>query len=76
MFIGPLCYFDDHLVWLRDDRYAVIGDMRGQNSAVLSGMSLSELNMVAVMDHTLHYAPRKYLIFVLAIFHQNPRVQS
>lgn len=51
-------------MWLRDDRYAVIGDMRGQNSAVLSGMSLSELNMVAVMDHTLHYAPRKYLICV------------
>lgn len=31
--------------------------MRGQNSAVLSGMSLSELNMVAIMDPALHYAP-------------------
>ncbi|XP_046671359.1 proto-oncogene tyrosine-protein kinase ROS-like [Homalodisca vitripennis] len=55
---GPLCYFDNHLVWLRDDRYAVIGDMMGQNSAVLSGMSLSELNMVAVVDTALHYSPR------------------
>ncbi|XP_046670760.1 proto-oncogene tyrosine-protein kinase ROS-like isoform X1 [Homalodisca vitripennis] len=46
------------MVWLRDDRYAVIGDMMGQNSAVLSGMSLSELNMVAVVDTALHYSPR------------------
>lgn len=56
---GPLCYFDSHLVWLRDDRYAVIGDMRGHNSAVLSGMSLSGLNMVTVMDHALHHLPSK-----------------
>ncbi|XP_075227577.1 receptor protein-tyrosine kinase sevenless [Lycorma delicatula] len=55
---GPLCYFDDHLVWLRDDHNAVIGNMEGQYSAVLSGLSLSELSAVAILDTALHPSPK------------------
>ncbi|XP_021913370.1 proto-oncogene tyrosine-protein kinase ROS isoform X3 [Zootermopsis nevadensis] len=54
---GPLCYFGDHLLWLQDDRNAVIGDLNGQNTAVISGTSLSGLNMVAVLDSALHHYP-------------------
>ncbi|KAK6636659.1 hypothetical protein RUM43_010321 [Polyplax serrata] len=50
---GPLRYFSDHLLWLQDNRKAVIGDLSGQNVAVISGMSLFGLNMVAVLDHNL-----------------------
>ena len=50
---GPLCYFSDHLLWLQDNKKAVIGDLTGQNAAIISGMSLLGLNMVAVMDHNL-----------------------
>ncbi|XP_054270502.1 proto-oncogene tyrosine-protein kinase ROS isoform X2 [Macrosteles quadrilineatus] len=73
---GPLCYFDNHLVWLRDDRYAVIGDMQGQNSAVLSGLSLSELNMVTIMDHALHYAPRGRKLSEVSVIPQPISQQS
>lgn len=55
--LGPLCYFSDHLLWLQDDRNAVIGDMNGQNAAVISGMSLSGLHMVAILDPALHQLP-------------------
>ncbi|XP_063241344.1 proto-oncogene tyrosine-protein kinase ROS isoform X2 [Bacillus rossius redtenbacheri] len=54
---GPLCYFSDHLLWLQDDRNAVIGDLAAQNTAVISGMSLSGLSMVAVRDPALHTYP-------------------
>jgi hypothetical protein len=60
--LGPLCYFGDHLLWLQDDRNAVIADMNGQNTAVISGTSLSGLNMVAVLDPVLHHYPSKYVI--------------
>lgn len=56
-----MCYFDDHLVWLRDDHNAVIGDMKGQYSAVLSGLSLSELSAVAILDPALHPSPSKLI---------------
>ena len=36
---GPLCYFSQHLLWLQDDRNAVIGDLGGQNAAVITGSS-------------------------------------
>nr|CAD7570351.1 unnamed protein product [Timema californicum] len=58
---GPLCYFNDHLLWLQDDRNAVIGDLSGQNAALISGMSLSGLNVVAVTDPALHRHPRDYI---------------
>lgn len=63
---GPLCYFSDHLLWLRDNRNAVIGDLNGQNAAVISGMSLSGLNMVAIMDPAIHQAISKCLTFIAA----------
>lgn len=61
-FLGPLCYFGDHLLWLQDDRNAVIADMSGQNTAVISGTRLSDLNMVAVLDPVLHHYPSKYAV--------------
>ncbi|XP_011637649.1 proto-oncogene tyrosine-protein kinase ROS isoform X2 [Pogonomyrmex barbatus] len=55
---GPLCYFSEHLLWLQDDRNAVIGDLFGQNTAVINGITLSGLYMVAVMDPALHHYPK------------------
>ncbi|RZF32704.1 hypothetical protein LSTR_LSTR004132, partial [Laodelphax striatellus] len=60
---GPLCYFDNRLVWLRDDHNAVIGDMQGQYTAALSGLSLSELSVVSVMDPALHPTPEGVDVF-------------
>ncbi|XP_012234446.2 proto-oncogene tyrosine-protein kinase ROS isoform X2 [Linepithema humile] len=54
---GPLCYFSEHLLWLQDDRNAVIGDLSGQNTAVINGITLSGLYMVAIMDPALHQYP-------------------
>ncbi|XP_076178506.1 receptor protein-tyrosine kinase sevenless isoform X1 [Ptiloglossa arizonensis] len=55
---GPLCYFSEHLLWLQDDRNAVIGDLSGQNTAIINGITLSSLHMVAVMDPALHQYPK------------------
>ncbi|XP_072751260.1 proto-oncogene tyrosine-protein kinase ROS isoform X2 [Anoplolepis gracilipes] len=55
---GPLCYFSEHLLWLQDDTNAVIGDLSGQNTAVINGITLSGLHMVAVMDPALHQYPK------------------
>ncbi|XP_011346152.2 proto-oncogene tyrosine-protein kinase ROS isoform X2 [Ooceraea biroi] len=55
---GPLCYFSEHLLWLQDDRNAVIGDLSGQNTAVINGITLSGLHMVAVMDPAFHQYPK------------------
>ncbi|KAK2578971.1 hypothetical protein KPH14_011171 [Odynerus spinipes] len=55
---GPLCYFSEHLLWLQDDRNAVIGDLSGQNTAIINGITLSGLRMVAVMDPALHGYPK------------------
>lgn len=54
---GPLCYFSEHLLWLQDDRNAMIGDMTGQNTAVINGITLTGLQMVAVMDPLHHKYP-------------------
>ncbi|XP_008552558.1 proto-oncogene tyrosine-protein kinase ROS isoform X3 [Microplitis demolitor] len=54
---GPLCYFSEHLLWLQDDRNAVIGDLTGQNTAMINGISLIGLHMVAIMDPALHQYP-------------------
>lgn len=40
----------------------MIADMSGQNTAVISGTSLSGLNMVAVLDPVLHHYPSKYVL--------------
>ncbi|XP_025159700.1 proto-oncogene tyrosine-protein kinase ROS isoform X2 [Harpegnathos saltator] len=55
---GPLCYFSEHLLWLQDEVNAVIGDLSGQNTAVINGITLSGLHMVAVMDPAFHRYPR------------------
>ncbi|XP_029680165.1 proto-oncogene tyrosine-protein kinase ROS-like isoform X4 [Formica exsecta] len=55
---GPLCYFSEHLLWLQDGTNAVIGDLSGQNTAVINGITLSGLHMVAVMDPALHQYPK------------------
>ncbi|XP_029040729.2 proto-oncogene tyrosine-protein kinase ROS isoform X2 [Osmia bicornis bicornis] len=55
---GSLCYFSEHLFWLQDERNAVIGDLSGQNTAVINGITLSGLRMVAVMDPALHQYPK------------------
>ncbi|KAF7989871.1 hypothetical protein HCN44_008545 [Aphidius gifuensis] len=54
---GPLCYFSEHLLWLQDDKNAVIGDLTGQNTAVINGISLIGLHMITIMDPQLHQYP-------------------
>uniref|UniRef100_T1HB35 Tyrosine-protein kinase receptor n=1 Tax=Rhodnius prolixus TaxID=13249 RepID=T1HB35_RHOPR len=54
---GPLCYFDEHLLWLRDDRNAVIADLTGSNTAQLTSLSLTGLHVVTVIDDSLHTLP-------------------
>lgn len=54
---GPLCYFSHHLLWLQDDRNAVIGDLSGQNAAVITGTSLSHLHTVTIMDPSQQRIP-------------------
>lgn len=54
---GPLCYFSDHLLWLQDDKNAVIGDINGQNTAIINGITLSGLTMVSVLDPLAHIWP-------------------
>ena len=54
---GPLCYFNNRLLWMQDDRNAVISNLEGKNLAIVNGKSLSGLHMVYVMDSTLHALP-------------------
>lgn len=58
---GPLCYFSDHLLWLQDNRNAVICDLNGQNAAVITGIRLNGLNVVAVRDTEIRDAHGKLL---------------
>ncbi|XP_014249043.1 proto-oncogene tyrosine-protein kinase ROS [Cimex lectularius] len=50
--LGPLVYFDNRLIWLRDDKQAVIGDLLGSNSALLNIPVLNNLNVFTVIDET------------------------
>ncbi|KAI4460354.1 tyrosine-protein kinase receptor [Holotrichia oblita] len=59
---GPLCYFNNRLLWLQDDENAVISNLEGRNVAVINGKSLSGLNMVHVMDSTLNSLPGSFNI--------------
>lgn len=59
---GPLCYFNDRLLWLKDDENAVISDLIGKNIANINGKELSGLTMVYVMDSTLHTWPSEMFL--------------
>lgn len=67
---GPLCYFSDHLLWLQDNKNAVIGDLTGHNEAIISGVSLSGLNMIAVMDDNVHSKLGKFYICDISEHHK------
>ncbi|XP_031333150.1 proto-oncogene tyrosine-protein kinase ROS isoform X2 [Photinus pyralis] len=54
---GPLCYFNDRLLWLKDDKNAVISDLMGKNVANIQGKDLSGLTMIFVMDSNVHTWP-------------------
>ena len=54
---GPLCYFSQHLLWLQDNKNAVIGDLSGQNTAIINGITLFNLYMVSILDPGLHQYP-------------------
>lgn len=64
---GPLCYFNNRLIWLQDDKNAVISDLQGANIASINGKNLLGLNMVYVMDPSLHRMPSKFH-FIFANF--------
>ena len=65
---GPLCYFSQHLLWLQDDRNAVIGDLGGQNAAVITGSSpgtspgtsLRHVHTVTIMDPSQRTIPGEH----------------
>lgn len=54
---GPLSYFSHRLLWLQDERNAVISDLDGKNMATVSGKSIWGLNLVYVLDESLHSWP-------------------
>ncbi|KAJ8934365.1 hypothetical protein NQ314_013406 [Rhamnusium bicolor] len=54
---GPLCYFHKRLLWLQDDKNAAISDLSGKNIATITGKSIWGLNMVYVVDSSLHMLP-------------------
>ncbi|KAF5278624.1 hypothetical protein FQA39_LY00666 [Lamprigera yunnana] len=54
---GPLCYFNNRLLWLKDDKNAVISDLMGKNIANIQGKELSGLTMIFVMDYSLYTWP-------------------
>lgn len=73
---GPLCYLDDHLLWLQDDKNAIIGDMNGQNTAVISGNTLSGLSMVSILDPSLQELNTSLTVIPDPVMHQSVRVQG
>ncbi|KAJ8921659.1 hypothetical protein NQ315_010568, partial [Exocentrus adspersus] len=54
---GPLCYFHKRLLWLQNDNNAAISDLSGKNIATINGKRLWGLNMVYVIDSSLHMLP-------------------
>ncbi|XP_076250339.1 receptor protein-tyrosine kinase sevenless isoform X2 [Rhynchophorus ferrugineus] len=54
---GPFSYFCNRLLWLQDERSAVISDLTGKNRAIVSGKSIWGLNLVYVIDKSLHPLP-------------------
>lgn len=54
---GPLCYFNNRLIWLQDDKSAMISDLEGRNTACISGKNLLNLNTVYVKDSALQSMP-------------------
>lgn len=61
---GPLSYFHNRLLWLQDDKTAVVSDLLGQNIATLKEATITELTTVYVVDPTLHQLSEtgKYII--------------
>lgn len=67
---GSLCYFHNRLLWLQDDKNAAISDLSGTNIAIINGKSIYGLNMVYVVDTSLHPFPGKLIIgFFLTIIY-------
>ncbi|VEN47844.1 unnamed protein product [Callosobruchus maculatus] len=58
--LGPLCYFHKRLLWLQDDRSAAVSDLSGKNIATISGKRLKKLNLVYIMDPSLHVIPEGF----------------
>ncbi|KAH1022662.1 hypothetical protein HUJ04_012034 [Dendroctonus ponderosae] len=54
---GPLSYFSRRLMWLQDERNAIISDLEGKNMATVGGKLLSGLNLVSVVDASLQKWP-------------------
>lgn len=54
---GPLSYFNKRLIWLQDDKNAVISDLKVNNVAIINGKNFHGLNMIYVMDPTSHVKP-------------------
>ncbi|KAJ8952660.1 hypothetical protein NQ318_020975, partial [Aromia moschata] len=54
---GPLCYFHKRLLWLQDDKNAAISDLSGTNIATISRKNIWGLNMVYIVDASLHTLP-------------------
>lgn len=54
---GPLCYFHKRLLWLQDDKNAAISDLTGKNIATVNEKGIWGLNMVYVVDSSLHMLP-------------------
>lgn len=52
--LGPLTYFSDRLLWLRDDHTVIVSNLTGKNLAHLKNIELNELKAFSVIDPTQH----------------------
>lgn len=49
---GPLAYFSDRLLWLRDEKTVILANMTGRNLANIRNSKLTGLRSVVVIDPT------------------------
>lgn len=54
---GPLTHFSDRLVWRKDDKTIVFGDMAGKNLAYFKNDKLTGLTCIMVIDKSHHVYP-------------------
>ncbi|XP_044756024.1 proto-oncogene tyrosine-protein kinase ROS isoform X2 [Coccinella septempunctata] len=54
---GPLSYFHNRLLWLQDNKTAMVSDLLGQNIATLKEATIKELTTVYVVDPTFYKLP-------------------
>lgn len=67
---GPLYYFSERLIWLQDDKHAIISDVYGQNKAKLNSSFMNNVHTIAVVDPNLEIIPgEKFYLYFYFLIH-------